>query len=142
MHAHHIDDRLHPGSFGLKRRRAGAHCALAFAALALLGGPAQAQSAPEEDSYRPGFATCAAYFFLAARGHAASRYDHLYSAGEFALNQATLAQGRPAAEARMGSDSGVMMREIDQDWRLVERLDKKYGGSCEALLRDANFEAP
>jgi hypothetical protein len=88
------------------------------------------------------FATCAAYFFLAARGNAATRYDHLYSAGEFALNQAVLEQGRPAAEARMGSDSTVMMGEIDQDWRLVERLEKKYGGACDALLRDAHFDAP
>jgi hypothetical protein len=109
----------------------GAACALA----------AHAQSA-DGDAYRPGFTTCAAYFFLAARGHPASRYDYLYSAGEFALNRATLELGRPAAEARMGSDSGVMMREIEQDWRLIERLDRRYEGACEALLRDAHFEAP
>ena len=42
----------------------------------------------------------------------------------------------------MGSESGVMMGEIERDWRLVERLDRKYGGACEALLRDAHFEAP
>jgi hypothetical protein len=114
--------------------------ALLFLLPMALGAPAHA--AADEETYRPGFATCAAYFFLAARGNAASRYDYFYSAGEFALNQATLAQGRPAAEARMGSDSGVMMNEIEQDWRLIARLDEKYGGSCEALLRDANFEAP
>jgi hypothetical protein len=111
--------------------------ALACAVLML---PAHAD-APAE-GYRPMFATCAAYYFLAARGSAAARYDHLYTAGEFALNQAVREQGRPAAEVRMGNDSTVMMGEIDQDWRLVDRLEQKYGGSCDALLRDAHFEAP
>jgi len=106
----------------------------------VLGLPAV--DAESVETYRPTYATCAAYFFLAARGSAATRYDQLYSAGEFALNQAVLEQGRPAAESRMGSDSTVMMEEIDQDWRLVERLENKYGGSCDALLRDAHFEAP
>jgi len=92
--------------------------------------------------YRPAYHTCAAYFFLAARGHEAKRYDALYSAGEFALNQSILEHGREEAEHRMGSESGVMMTEIERDWRLIERLDRKYGGACEALLRDAHFEAP
>ncbi len=112
------------------------------AALACVIASLPARAVAPDEAYRPMFATCAAYFFLAARGSAATRYDHLYSAGEFALNQAVLEQGRPAAEARMGSDSTVMMGEIDQDWRLVERLEKKYGGACDALLRDAHFEAP
>ena len=104
-------------------------------------GVANAQPASSEQ-YRPGFPTCAAYFFLAARGHDASRYDALYRAGEFALNSAITAEGHPSAQARMGSESTVMMREIEQDWRLIERLDRKYAGGCEALLRDAHFEAP
>lgn len=126
---------------GSARRPRSRAAVLAAATLALVSGT-RAAPATVEESYRPGFATCAAYFFLAARGNPAARYDYLYSAGEFALNQASLAQGRAAAEARMGSDSGVMMREIEQDWRLVARLEEKYGGSCEALLRDAHFEAP
>ena len=112
--------------------------ALACAALCVT---AHAETPPQE-VYRPSFATCAAYFFLAARGNAASRYDYLYSAGEFSLNQAVREHGRPDAEARMGSDSSTMMKEIDQDWRLVDRLEKKYAGSCEALLRDAHFDVP
>ena len=115
---------------------------LLSAALACVSASLPSPAAAADETYRPTFATCAAYFFLAARGSAATRYDQLYSAGEFALNQAVREQGRPAAEARMGSDSTLMMDEIDQDWRLVERLEKKYGGSCDALLRDAHFEAP
>lgn len=110
--------------------------------LGLLAGNGTAVCAQENDLYRPGYPTCAAYFFLAARGHEAARYDALYRAGEFSLNVAIKSLGRPDAEARMGSDSTVMMREIDQDWRLVERLDRKYGGACEALLRDAHFDMP
>lgn len=102
-------------------------------------GPVTAEPEPR---YRPAYHTCAAYFFLAARGHDASRYDALYSAGEFSLNIAITADGRPYAETRMASDSTVMMKEIDQDWRKIERLDRKYGGACEALMRDAHFEAP
>lgn len=113
---------------------------------ALLAGIGLNAAAADRDSaaspYRPAYHTCAAYFFLAARGHDAKRYDALYSAGEFALNQSILEYGRQEAETRMGSESGVMMTEIERDWRLVERLDRKYGGACEALLRDAHFEAP
>lgn len=98
--------------------------------------------AAEEVQYRPGFTTCAAYFFLAARGHDAARYDALYRAGEFALNVAIRADGRPMAEQTMGSESTVMMREMDQDWRQIDRLDRKYAGACEALLRDAHFDEP
>jgi len=98
--------------------------------------------AADEAQYRPGFATCAAYFFLAARGHDAARYDGLYRAGEFALNVAIRSDGRPAAEKTMGSESTVMMREMAQDWRQIERLDRKYAGACEALLRDAHFDEP
>lgn len=107
-----------------------------------IGTAASAAAPSPSEPYRPAYHTCAAYFFLAARGHEAKRYDALYSAGEFALNQSILEHGREEAELRMGSESGVMMTEIERDWRLVDRLDRKYGGACEALLRDAHFEAP
>ncbi len=103
---------------------------------------AQAAGPSTAEPYRPAYHTCAAYFFLAARGHDAKRYDALYSAGEFALNQSIVEHGREEAENHMGSESGVMMIEIERDWRLIERLDRKYSGACEALLRDAHFEAP
>lgn len=118
---------------------------LRLAVLCAAGGLGAAASAADQspaELYRPAYHTCAAYFFLAARGHDAKRYDALYSAGEFALNQSILEHGREEAERRMGSESGVMMNEIERDWRLIERLDRKYGGACEALLRDAHFEAP
>jgi hypothetical protein len=87
----------------------------------------------------PGFATCAAYYFLAARGHGVRDYDRLYSAGEFSLNEATRQHGRTAAEHKMEAASGVMMREMHQDWREIAALDGQYGGSCETLLRDAGY---
>lgn len=112
---------------------------LLLAAFALSAGMVAAEPEPR---YRPEFHTCAAYFFLAARGHDAGRYDALYRAGEFSLNIAITADGRPHAETRMASDSTLMMQEMDQDWRKIDRLDRKYGGACEALMRDAHFETP
>ncbi len=93
-----------------------------------------AMSAPERVT--PGFATCAAYYFLAARGHGVRDYDRLYSAGEFAMNQATQRLGNAAANTKMAAASGTMMKEIHQDWREIEILDQRYGASCETLLRD------
>lgn len=121
------------------------HCLAALLISLASTGAGWAAETPADDGseheYRPAYASCAAYFFLAARGHDAKHYDALYSAGEFSLNQAIIAHGRATAETRMENDSAVMMREIDQDWRLIERLDHKYGGACEALMRDAHFEA-
>jgi hypothetical protein len=92
-----------------------------------------------EEQARPGFASCAAYYFLAARGHGMQDYDRLYSAGEFSLNEAAGRHGRPAAEQRMGEASRLMMTAIGQDWRNIKVLDDAYGASCETLLRDANY---
>ncbi len=88
----------------------------------------------------PGFGTCAAYYFLAARGHGVRDYDRLYSAGEFALNQASQRHGKPAANGKMEAMSGVMMKEIHQDWREIAKLDQRYGEPCETLLRDAHYQ--
>lgn len=90
---------------------------------------------------RPGFASCAAYYFLAARGHGMQDYERLYGAGEFALNEAARRHGRAAAEARMGEVSGAMMELIERDWRNIERLDARYAGRCEVLLEDARHHA-
>lgn len=107
--------------------------------LALAGsGPATAQESPEQ-SYRPGFAVCAAYYFLASRGHAMRDYERLYSAGEFSLNEATKLHGQEPANHDMEMASGAMMMEMRQDWREIAILDKKYAGSCEILLIDAEF---
>jgi hypothetical protein len=92
-----------------------------------------------EEQARPGFASCAAYYFLAARGHGMQDYDRLYSAGEFSLNEAAGRHGRPAAEQRMGEASRLMMTAIGQDWRNIKVLDDTYGASCETLLRDTNY---
>lgn len=89
-----------------------------------------------------GFATCAAYYFLAARGHGVDQYEQLYSAGELSLNEAVRRHGREAAERRMGRASTAMMGEMERDWRLVGRLDAHYGRQCETLLRDAGLGAP
>lgn len=112
------------------------------AAALLLTVIAAAVSAQEsvEESYRPGFSVCAAYYFLAARGHGVKDYDALYTAGEFSLNEAIRLYGRAAANGEMERASGIMMDEIDRDWRKVHVIDVKYGGSCEILLRDAHFD--
>lgn len=107
--------------------------AVMIAAVLLVG------TASAEDQSRPGFATCAAYYFLAARAHGMQDYDRLYSAGEFSLNEAARRHGHPAAEKRMGEASGHMMRAIEQDWRNIKVLDDAYGASCETLLRDARY---
>lgn len=109
--------------------------------LVLAGTGATAQQSVEQP-YRPGFSTCAAYYFLSSRGHGVKEYDALYSAGEFSLNEATRLRGQEVANSEMEEASGVMMGEIDRDWRKIGVIDEKYGPSCEILLRDANFEYP
>jgi len=100
--------------------------------LVAVAASSRAQSAGE-----PGFASCAAYYFLAARGHGVRDYDRLYAAGEFALNTATRHHGQAAAQHKMAEVSGDMMREMHQDWREIALLDTRFEGPCDALLREA-----
>ena len=88
-----------------------------------------------------GFATCAAYYFLAARGHGMQEYDRLYSNGELSVNEAAKRHGKAAADAKMALASTGMMKEIHQDWRAIDILDKKYSAMCEDLLRDAGLNS-
>lgn len=110
-------------------------------AMALLVTFALPGSALAEDASAPGFASCAAYYFLAARGHDVRQYDALYSAGEFSLNEAITRHGK-AAQGKMESRSADMMQSIGKDWRRVAELDQRYARPCETLLRDAGFVAP
>jgi hypothetical protein len=107
--------------------------------LLILTGTSGASFADDLGSEGPGFATCAAYFFLAARGHGVTDYDRLYTSGEHSLNQASHRHGRHAATAKMEDASRGMMVEINQDWREIAVLDKHYGGACDKLLRDSGF---
>jgi hypothetical protein len=114
-----------------------------FSPLAVAGDepamPERATLALLEIPGRPAFGVCAAYYFLAARGHPATRYDELYTSGEFSLNSSTLLHGPMESEKVMETTSGVMMREIDEDWRKIAILDKHYANDCAALLRDAGY---
>lgn len=94
-----------------------------------------------EGTESSGFASCAAYYFLAARGHDVTRYDALYSAGEFSLNEAIKRHGK-AAQGKMESRSAEMMQSIAKDWRRVAELDRDFSRPCETLLRDAGFTPP
>ena len=91
---------------------------------------------------RPTFGKCAAYFFLAARGHPAPLYDGFYSAGEFSLNAAVLLHGAQDGNKAMETASAEMMKEISQDWQNIAVLVRNHAPACEALLRDAEFVAP
>ena len=117
-------DRIHPAK-------------IVAAGFLLTGG--MMSFANESDS--AGFATCAAYYFLAARGHGMQEYDRLYSNGERSFNEAAKRHGKAAADAKMTQASTGLMKEIHQDWRAIDILDKKYGATCEDLLRDAGLNA-
>jgi len=106
------------------------------------GPPAREALAPLEQPGQPGFGDCAAYYFLAARGHPATEYDALYTAGEFSMNSATILHGKGEGAKQMEVASGRMMTEMDQNWLHIGILDKRYASSCAALLRNAGYGAP
>ena len=111
-------------------------------ALAESGLPARDALQKLDQAAEPGFGVCAAYYFLAARGHPVTDYDALYTAGEFSLNSATVVHGRTDGPKQMEQASGRMMAEMDQDWRRIEVLDKHYAPPCDALLKEAGYAAP
>jgi hypothetical protein len=106
--------------------------------LTLFAGAIAAQS--EVSPEGPGFATCASYYFLAARGHGVRDYDRLYTSGEHSLNLAATRHGQDAATQKMEAASNTMMTEMRQDWREIGRLDARYADACDTLLRDAGFQ--
>ena len=97
-------------------------------------------SGPNVQADEAGYATCAAYYFLAARGHGMQDYERFYTSGEFSFNEAARRHGKAAADTKMGQVSTGMMRDIHQDWRSIEILDKKYGAPCATLLHESGFK--
>ena len=91
---------------------------------------------------KPRFLECASVFFAAARGSPATRYDELYSAGEYAFNVAILLRGREAADRQQSEIAARLMKEISQDLFRVGELEQKYGPDCLKLLAEAGYSRP
>ena len=91
---------------------------------------------------KPRFLECATVFFAAARGSPSTRYDELYSAGEYAFNVAILLRGREAADRLQSDIAARLMQEISQDLFRVGELEQKYGPACLKLLAEAGYAKP
>ena len=113
----------------------------------LLAGPLHALERKAElqrlnASMPLGFAGCATYYFLAARGHSAKEYDALYRAGEFGLNQASVLEGAEMANRGVETHAAALMQEMASDWRKIAVLDRQYAEPCAALMLAAGFKKP
>ena len=90
----------------------------------------------------PHFVECAAVYFAAARGSPVSRYEELYSAGEYAFNVAILLRGREPADRLHSEVAARLMKEISNDLMRVQELEQKYGPGCMKLLEQAGYVRP
>ena len=113
--------------------------------LAATGACAQEMSpalAALEADGEPHFVECAAVYFAAARGSPVSRYEALYSAGEYAFNVAILLRGREPADRLHSEVAARLMKEISNDLMRVQELEQKYGPGCMKLLGQAGYVQP
>ena len=90
-----------------------------------------------EGTPEPGYASCAAFYFVSANGKTMKEYDDLYRAGEDTLNAAKRALGSAAGDRAMETASGQLMKAIDRNWLFVDVLGKKYLAPCAALREKA-----
>ena len=111
------------------------------AAVAVAQEKTPALEALEADG-KPRFVECAAVYFAAARGSPVTRYDDLYSAGEYAFNVAILLRGREPADRLHSEIAARLMKEISQDPLRVPELEAKYGPECMKLLVQAGYTRP
>ena len=114
---------------------------LLFAGAATVAGAQEKTPALEalEADGQPRFVECAAVYFAAARGSPVTRYDELYSAGEYAFNVAILLRGREPADRLHSEIAARLMQEISKDPMRVGELEQKYGPGCGKLLAQAGY---
>ena len=115
---------------------------LLFAGVAAVASAQEKTPALEalEADGQPRFVECAAVFFAAARGSPVTRYDALYSAGEYSFNVAILLRGREPADRLHSEVAARLMKEISNDLMRVQELEQKYGPGCMKLLEQAGYK--
>ena len=94
-----------------------------------------AHAAPTEDANT--YATCSAYFFMAANANSMGEFDAFYRSGEFAYNHAVRLVGEEQTLERFNAASTELNELIDRQWNRFELADARYGVVCADIYRDA-----
>ena len=83
-------------------------------------------------------ASCAAYFFNAARIKPMSEYNTLYRAGEIALAEVASQRGMEQASKLMSEAAMEVTHLTGSDWRNFGRAESVYGEACAGFLEQAS----
>ena len=79
-------------------------------------------------------ASCAAYYFAAARARGMSEYETLYDAGEYAFNIAVTAVEEASALEYFNNASTHINHVMQKRWVDFYKVDEQYAAKCERLL--------
>ena len=79
-------------------------------------------------------ASCAAYYFAAARARGMSEYETLYDAGEYAFNSAVTAVEEASALEHFNNASTHINHVMQKRWVDFYKVDDQYAEKCKKLL--------
>ena len=79
-------------------------------------------------------ASCAAYFFSAARAKEMTEYEMLYGAGEYAFNLAVASSNEAEALEHFNKASTHINHVMQKRWSDFYKVDEQYALKCEKVL--------
>ena len=106
----------------------------AFLFCFLSSGVGANQAANENEKIAQHAASCAAYYFAAARARGMSEYETLYDAGEYAFNIAVTAVEEASALEHFNNASTHINHVMQKRWVDFYKVDEQYAEKCEKLL--------
>ena len=86
-------------------------------------------------------ASCAAYFFSAARAKEMTEYESLYGAGEYAFNLAVAAGTEADALQYFNRASTHINQVMQKRWADFYKVDEHYAPKCEKLRHASEQQA-
>ena len=107
---------------------------LMFAAVMLADGSPAAQT-DVDDAKK--YATCASYFFMAAKVRPLGEFDGLYRSGEFGLNRAIKLSGKEAAMTAFNEAASEINQIIDHSVSNFPAADDRFEVRCADIFREA-----
>ena len=92
------------------------------------------ETSSEKDVLSKHAASCAAYFFSAARAKEMTEYEVLYGAGEYAFNLAVVSSNEAAALEHFNNASTHINHVMQKRWSDFYKVDEQYASKCEKVL--------
>ena len=111
------------------------HLLVALSAIVLAGSAGADEEVSEQQAFAEHAASCAAYYFSAARAKGVREYETLYGAGEYCFNLAVTAADESIALQHFNQASTHINHVMQKRWTDFHKVDEQYALRCEKLFK-------